>query len=75
MHAYYLHSHGKFIPAQFDLSFFLWVFPHQLYEQEANNKVSGQNGMGLKFSSRSVDITAPKCLQSFFFLLYILVKT
>ena len=22
MHAYYLHSHGKFIPAQFDLSFF-----------------------------------------------------
>ena len=69
MHAYYFHSHGKFIPGQFDLSFFSeFSHVHCMNKRQITKyTVSSQNGMGLKFSSRSVDITAPKCLLSFFF--------
>ena len=61
------HLHGKFISAVRS-EFLLRVFACPLYEQAANKKVSSQNRMGLKFSSRSFDITAP--LSSVFLCLF-----
>ena len=57
MHADYLHSHGKFIPAQFDLIFFSEFSHIRCMNKRQITKYLAKTGR--KFSSRSVDITAP----------------